>query len=82
MPTTFRFAPDQVIQLDSLRTQSRASATYVSAYQYILDILDPPGINFTKPRNDPAVGLSYNWFVGVSISTEIFPSVSAERFPV
>jgi hypothetical protein len=65
MSTTFRFTPDQISTLTQLRDQGRTIHSYTAAYQYILDILDPPGIDINAPRdNDAAVGLSYNWFVG------------------
>jgi hypothetical protein len=64
MTTTFRFSTEQLASLDVLRDQARISGSYVAAYQYILDVLDPPGFNFTKPRDQADVGLSYSWFVG------------------
>lgn len=64
MTTTFRFSGTQISELEQLRGQARTTGSYVAAYQYILDVLDPPGFNFTKPRDQADVGLSYSWFVG------------------
>lgn len=66
MPTSFRFSAEELADLDQLRTQSRATGSYIGAYQYILDILDPPGLgsNWFDPRERADVGLSYSWFVG------------------
>ena len=63
MTTSFRFSTEQIAELDQLRTQSRETGSYVAAYQYILDILDP-SISLYKPRDQADLGLSYNWFVG------------------
>jgi hypothetical protein len=64
MSTTFRFTPEQIATLSQPKIQAGATGNYVAAYQYILDVLDPPGLGINNPRDDAAVGLTYNWFVG------------------
>ena len=64
MSTNFRFSTEQIAELILLRNQADTTNQYFPVYQYILDVLDPPYLNWDKPRNDPAVALSYSWFVG------------------
>ena len=70
MSTTFRFSPQQIIELTQLRDQAATAGDYVAVYQRILDILNTP-TNYIglppkpiTPRDNAAVGQDYNWFAG------------------